>query len=224
MTNKILTETVLEILRQPGLARLGFQLGGLLVTGQKLAAVTEAIQCGKIACLTVSEFKSQGADELVAGMSVAARYEIKNNAMVFESANYGKAPGEDRTIVHESVHAMFDLHAGPKGAQNLAVEDEAAAVLTEAFYIRLCDKRVGGFKMMAEGPQEAALDLVDGLLAGNLNTIPGTFLLKPEQTQMLLRATAKDWNFTKYVGKDGLPTDNSKARYVYDGIVKCSAK
>jgi hypothetical protein len=223
MPSIALTNTVTSILRQPGLAKLAFNLGGLEVTGSKLGSVADAIAAGKIKCLTVTEFVSQGKNELAAGMTVAARYEIKKNAMVFEKESYGSSPGEDRTIVHEAVHAIFDLNAGPKGKQNLAVDDEAAAVLTEAFYIRLCNKPVGGFKMMVDGPQEHALNLADEVLIETDNFVakPGTYMLRPDQLESLRAAVAKDWNFTTFVGKDGLPTDNRNLKYVYDGVPKC---
>jgi hypothetical protein len=224
MPSIALTNTVSGILRQPGLIKMAFNLGGLEVTGAKLASVADAIAAGKIKCLTVREFTSQGKNELASGMTVAARYEIKNNAMVFESENYGNAIGEDRTILHEAVHAIFDLNAGAKGKQNLAVDDEAAAVLAEAFYIRLCNKPIGGFKMMVDGPQDQALRLADEILmeTGNFVTKPGTYVISGIQLQDLRSATAKDWNFTKFVGSDGLSTDNSKLKYVYDGVPKCS--
>ena len=226
MPSITLTTTVTSILRQAGLNKLAFSLGGLEVTGAKLASVADAISAGKIKCLTVTEFASQGKNELAAGMTVAARYEIKNNAMVFERESYGGAIGEDRTIVHEAVHAVFDLNAGPKGKQNLAVDDEAAAVLTEAFYIRLCGKPLGGFKMMADGPQDQALRLVDEVLLETDNFVakPGTYKFSFDQLKDLRAAVAKDWNFTKFVGSDGLKTDNRKLRYVYDGVPKCPGK
>ena len=39
MTNQILAKTVLRILRQPGLSKIGFELGGLVVTGIRYAMV-----------------------------------------------------------------------------------------------------------------------------------------------------------------------------------------
>jgi hypothetical protein len=222
-TNSTLVKTVTEILKHTGLFRMAFKVGNLEVTGSKLADVGEAIKGGRIRCLTKDEFASQGNDELAAGMTVAARYEIKNNAMLFESENYGEKLGEDRTIVHEAVHAMFDMQAGPRGKQNLAVDDEAAAVLAEAFFIRLCNKPLGGFKMMVDGPQDLALRLADEVLVETENFVgkSGIYTFTPEQLKDLRAAVRRDWNFTKFVAKDGLPTDNRKLRYVYDGIPKC---
>ena len=217
-----LTNTVTNILRQQGLAPLAFNLNGIEVTGQKLAAVADAIAHGKIRCLTVKAFQNQG--KLAQGMTVAARYDITKNALLFESESYGNAPGEDRTIVHESVHAIFDLNApSPKGKKNLAVDDEAAAILTEAFYIRLCGKRVGGFKMMADGPQEHALDLADEILeeTKNFTAKPEAYVLSPAQLMKLRTAVARDWNFVSFVDTDGSLTDNSGLMYVYDGVAKC---
>jgi hypothetical protein len=222
-TNSTLVETVTGILKETGLLRMAFKVGDLEVTGSKLKEVADAISAGSIKCLTKEEFISQGTDELAAGMTVAARYEIKNDAMVFQSQNYGHKLGEDRTILHEAVHAMFDMQAGPRGKQNLAVDDEAAAVLTEAFYIRLCNKPLGGFKMMVDGPQDHALRLADEVLVETENFMgkAGIYAFRPDQLNDLREAVAKDWNFRKFKGKDGLLTDNRKLRYVYDGIPKC---
>jgi hypothetical protein len=220
MTNDILAKTVIGILRQPGIATIGYQLGGLLVTGAKLAMVARAIEEGKIECRDVTSFESQG--DLAAGTVVEARYDVDANAILFPDANYGTKGGQqERTIVHEATHAMFDLYSPGKKTRTLAIDDEAAAVLVEAFYIRLCNKPKGAFTMMVDGPQDEALKLVDDVL---LDRKSGTYFLKPNQTKALRDAVAKDWNFTKYIASDGLPTDDSRRKYGYNGVDRCTAK
>ena len=226
-TNRALAITASGILRQTGLSMINFQLGGLTVTGSLFSRVADAIDAGRIKCWTVREFKSQGADELAPGMMVNAQYQIKSNAMLFSSEDFGKGPGEDRTIVHESVHAAFDLDA-PLGAktQTLSIDDEAAAVVAVAFYIRLCNKPVGAFKMDAGGPEEPALALVDRLAnrTGPMPTWRGPYLITPEDAQPIRDGAARKWHFDKFKGKDGYDTDNSGALYTYDGVPVCSKK
>ena len=101
MTNPTLIKTALEILGQPGIQKINFQLGGLLVTGQRFGRVTEAIKDGRIGCLTVKEFEA-GVTGLAKGMVIEAQYKEEFNAMLFRDEGYGTAQGEDRTVVHES--------------------------------------------------------------------------------------------------------------------------
>ncbi|MGH7784740.1 MAG: hypothetical protein ACREO5_12975, partial [Candidatus Binatia bacterium] len=218
MTNQTLTNTVLSILRQPGIGQINFQLGALLVTGQKLAQVAQAIADGKIECLTVKELKA-GPTGLAKGMVIEARYKEELNAMLFRDENYGTAAGEDRTIVHEAVHAMFDLTAPGLNFKTLSIDDESAAVLTEALYIKLCGKPLGGFKMVVDGPQDEAWRLAGlmSLATDNFTTGGGTFMLTPDQTEDLRKAVAVDWNFVKKPDKVGSGyTDDSTSQYVYN--------
>ena len=87
----------------------------------------------------------------------------------------------------------------------------------------MCGKPLGGFKMMVDGPQEHALNLADEVLmeTNNFTTNKGTYILKADQLHNLRAAVARDWNFTKFVGTDGFLTDNTKLKYVYDGMPKC---
>ena len=226
-TNRVLAATASGILRQPGLAMINFQFGGLNITGSNFARVADAIDAERIKCWTVKEFKSQGTDELAPGMIVNAQYQIKTNAMLFSSDDFGENPGEDRTIVHEAVHAAFDLDA-PLGAktQTLSIDDEAAAVVAVAFYIRLCNKPVGAFKMDAGGPEEPALALIDRLAyrAGPTPTWRGPYLISPQDARPIRDGAARKWHFDKFKGKDGYDTDNSGALYTYDGVPVCSKK
>ncbi|MEQ1765125.1 MAG: hypothetical protein ABL984_18505 [Pyrinomonadaceae bacterium] len=225
-SNARLAATVTNILRTPELAQINFQLGGLNVRGGRFMEVANAIGAGRIKCWTVAEFRSQGRDELAPGKIVEARYEIKTNAMLFSSDDYGTNPGEDRTVVHESVHAAFDLNT-PKGqkVKNLSIDDEAAAVVAVAFYIRLCKRQIGAFLMDAEGPEKPALELVDSLLGNSVNNaVPGPYNITLEDARAVRDAVAVSRRFNTYIGSDGLLTDNSGALYVYEGVPACSLR
>lgn len=224
MTNQTLAKTVTRILRQLGMWKINFELGGLIVTGQRYAMVAKAVEEGKIECRVVDKLPSQGKDELAPGMVSVARYKAELNAMIFSSENYGSAKvSEEKTIVHEATHAMFDLFAKSQDDRTLAMNDESAAVLAEALYLRLCDKNVGNFAMFIDGPQDEALKLADRMMAetGDFERDRRTYSLKPQQTQKLRDAVARDWNFTIRVEKDGSVTNSTGVQYIYDGVVKC---
>lgn len=223
MTNEKLQATVLTILRRPGVWKIGFQLGGLGVTGQRYAVVAKAIADGSIECQAVDKFESQGPDALAEGMVTVARYDIQKNAMLFPRADYGTSPMEERAIFHEATHAMFDLFANSHDDRTLAIDDESAAVLAEALYLRLCDRPIGGFAMMVDGSGQEALKLADKMMAetGDFEKDKRTYFLQPPQTQKLRDAVAEEWHYTKYIGSDGLPTDSTRVQYIYDGVVKC---
>ena len=228
-TNRVLAATASRILRQAGLANINFELGGLKVVGSQFARVADAIDAGRIKCWTVKEFEPQGVNGLASGMTVNARYGIDSNAMLFSSEHFGTNPGEDRTIVHEAVHAAFDLDApiGKKPqVQTLSIDDEAAAVVAVAFYIRLCKKKVGGFLMDADGPEKPALELVDSLAdtSGPEPVWSGPYKFTADDVKAIRDGAAKKWNFNSFKDKDGSYVDNSGARYVYDGVPVCSKK
>ena len=60
MTNQTLAKTVARILRQPGIWKIGFDMHGLVVTGQRYAMVAKAVEDGSIECHVVNQFSSQG--------------------------------------------------------------------------------------------------------------------------------------------------------------------
>ena len=225
LSNPVLTATAIRILRTPGLANINFELGGLKVVGSQFARVADPIEGGRIKCWTVTEFESQGVTGLAPGRVVNARYGIDSNAMLFSSENFGTNAGEDRTIVHEAVHAAFDLDAPVgKKTQTLSIDDESAAVLAVAFYIRLCGKPIGGFLIDADGPEKPALALVDRV-ADRKSPVPvwrGPFKFSDNDIKPIREGAARKWNFNKFVDTDGHQVDNSGAKYVYDGVPACS--
>jgi hypothetical protein len=223
MSSQILANTVVRILRQPGIWKIGFDLAGLCVTGQRYAMVAKAVAEGKIACEVVSKFKPQVGGN-APGMVTLARYDADLNAMLFEREDFAaNKVHEERVIVHEATHAIFDLFAKSADDRTLSINDESAAVLAEALYIRLCDKPAGAFAMFIDGPQDEALKLADKMMAetGDFERDKRTYFLRAQQTQKLRDAVAKDWNFVRTVEPGGIISDRTGSQYIYNGVVRC---
>lgn len=221
-TNRMLAAKVSEILRRPGLLEIAFQLGRIQVTGMMFQQVAQAVTTGRIKCWTVAEFSSQGRDDLVGGRRIEAEYKTKPNAMVFQRADYGSVPSEEQTIVHEAVHAALDLSVARGKLLTLSIEDEAAATLASAFYIKLCNPNEDGFRMGGGGHAEA-LELAEQALKypGNYAVAKGRYLFTDNETEALRYAVATARKFNKHIGSDGLPTDASGAIYTYEGVPVC---
>jgi len=224
-TNQALALKVSQILRQPGLLEIAFQLGRIELTGAQFQQVAEAVAAGRIKCWTVAEFNSQGRDDLVGGRRIEAEYQTKPNAMVFLHAGYGNRPSEEQTIVHEAVHAAFDLSVARGRLATLSIEDEAAATLASGFYIKLCNPLEDGFRMGGGGHAEA-LELAEQALKypGNFTVEKGRYMFTDIDTEPLRYAVATARKFNKHIGSDGLPTDNSGAIYTYEGVPVCGKK
>jgi hypothetical protein len=224
MASQKLANTVTRILRQPGIWKIGYDLNGLCVTGMRFSLVAKAIADGTIACESVDSFKPQ-VGGLAPGMVTTARYEIHANTMLFSREDFGASKvSEEITIVHEATHAIFDLFAKSKDDRTLSIDDESAAVLASALYIRLCSKNPGNFTMFVDGPEDEALKLADRMIAetGGVERDKRTYFLKPHQTKRLRNAVAKGWNFVKKPPEpDGSVTDSSGVQYIYNGVVKC---
>jgi hypothetical protein len=216
MTNETLVKTVTGILRQPGLMKLNFQLNGLLVTGERLGRVAQAVEQGLIVCDTLGNYDLPK-DEIPEGGVRDAHYTTKLNVMLFERQNYAASglPSEETTIVHEATHAAFDLFAPSSKYAVLAIDDESSAVLAAALYLKLCKTWPGSFA--ADRPSSEAWDLADLVMSETDGFADKrTYVLKHDQTQKLRAAVAAQWGFIKKG-----PADNSRAKYVYDGVIKC---
>jgi len=213
MRSRKLANTVARILRQPGLRNMGFDLNGLCVTGQRFAMVAKAIADGSIACEAVDSFKPQ-VGPLAPGMVTVARYDSDADTILFSRENYGTSEvREELNIVHEATHALFDLFARSKFDRRLSIDDESAAVLASALYIRLCNKDPGTFTILIDGPQDEALKLADSLMKETHGFAQNrTYFLKPQQTEKLRTAVAQQWNLVK-------PDSNGPGtQYIYDGV------
>lgn len=222
-TNQVLAKRAVDILRQPFVQKIGYDLHGLTVTGVRYTMVAKAIEDGKIECKVESEINPTVKDELAAGTYIEAQYRPASNVMVFRDQNYGLRGYEERTIFHEATHAIFDLFANSTDERRLAIEDESAAVLAEAHYVRLCPHPTGNFAMEIDGRGERALKLVDRMMqiTGDFEKDRRTYFLTPAETASLREKVAQDWNFVKYTDSQGFKTDASGTQYIYDGVVSC---
>jgi hypothetical protein len=221
MTNPTLVATLTQILRQPCVMKINFQLNGLLVNGERFGRVAQAVSQGLIACELLADYPLPK-DEIPKGGVIAAHYTTSHHVMLFERPDYAAtgATSEEATIVHESTHAMFDLFAPGKNFTTLSIDDESCAVLAAALYVRLCDKRLGGFAM--EEAEAEALKLANTMIAetNGFETDKRTYVVTPDDAQWLRNAVAKQWGFIRTADKSGI-TDKSTAVYVYGGVVKC---
>lgn len=224
MTNRNLVETVLGVLEHPGIWKINFELNRLVVTGMRYSMVARAIREGKISCEAVTELKSRPGDKPAPGTITEARYDELKNVMLFKSEKYGNTSTEKAVILHEATHALFDLFANTKEDRVLGIDDESAAVLAEALYLRLCvTGSLGSYAMVVNGHEELALKLADEMMAetGNFEKDRRTYFLKQEQIEKLRMAVARSWNMVKKVLPDGTVDDRSGAQSIYDGVVSC---
>jgi len=227
-TNQVLAKRAVEILRQSFVQKIGYDLHGLTVTGVRYSMVAKAIEDGSIECKVESDIQPDSTDDLANASGpmktiIEAQYRPSKNTMVFPSEDYGKNGWEERTIFHEATHAIFDLFAKSKDDRTLSVEDETAAVLAEAHYVRLCPHSTGNFAMWVDGRGERALKVVDRMMqkTGDFERDRRTYFLQPAEYQSLKEAVAQDWKFIQYRDKQGYLTDASRRQYIYDGVVSC---
>lgn len=221
MTNLNLVNTILKILRQPGVLKIAFELRGLVVTGQRFMLVAKAIEESKISCKVVDKFTQSPGQKLAPGMVTEARYDPDADAMIFPREDYGKSNAYERTvIIHEATHAIFDLFAKTNEDRVLGIDDESAAVLAQALYIRLCDGAAAAhrFSMFIGGPGDLALQIVDQMISetGNFEKDKRTYFLKPNQIEKFRLAVAKDWNMIK-----DEESDRTGQLSIYNGVVTC---
>jgi hypothetical protein len=222
MSNQTVVATALRVLRRPGIWNIGFDLHGLCVTGQRYAMVAKAIEEGAIKCEVAGKLDPDKGQVLAAGMAIAARYVPDVHTMFFRSEDFGSVSGYQQTqILHEATHAIFDLYAKGKDTRTLAVEDEAAAVLAAALYVRLTDVVAISFGNFIDGSEDEALKLADKLMAetGDFERDRRTYFLRPDQTKKLRDAVAQEWNFVRRVDPDGSITDSTGVQYIYNGVL-----
>lgn len=93
MTNQTLASTAVDILQQPGIRKINFAWGGLVVTGERFIEVAKAIMKGDIECRVVKKFPSNSAQKVKPGTITVAQYQPEQDAMLFSSEDYGKSSG-----------------------------------------------------------------------------------------------------------------------------------
>ncbi len=224
MSNQTLVSTVFNVLSQPQLWKINFELNGLLVTGVRFSMVAAAVLQGTIGCESRDSFTPSPGQALPAGSKIGAIYESPIDLMLFPRDDFGKDNVFEKSVIlHEATHAMFDLFAKTGNDEVLAIDDESAAVLVQALFMRLLNDNKGAihrFSMMIDGSGEHALKLADKMMSetGDFEKNRRTYTLKSEQTKDLRAAVAKDWGFTRRNDPDGGYTDSSGIRYIYDGV------
>jgi hypothetical protein len=228
MTNRTLANTASRVLRHSGIWKIGFELNGLCVTGQRYAIVAKAIEEGKIACEAVDKFTLKPGQTLAPGTKIGALYDPDVNTIFFPREDYGTSSVYEQTVIlHEATHATFDLFANTNDDRVLAIDDESAAVLAQALYLRLCtdsdSTATHRFSMMIDGPGELALKLADRMMSetGDFEKDKRTYFLRAEQTLKLRAAVAQDWNLIKEVLPDGTVSDRTGVQSIYNGVVTC---
>lgn len=224
MANQTIKETVLSVLSNPGVRKINFNLNGLTVAGHRYALVAALVRSGKIACEIVSQMPVTPGQAPPEGSIVEAMYDSDTNTMYFKRADYGRsgiAAGIERgVILHEATHALFDVFAKSGNDQVLGIDDESAAVLAQALYLKLCELgdmyAISNFKMLADGSGDLALKLADTILAANAGERLSN--LQPQQMVSFRNRVAVEWNLVA----DGA-SDRSGAMSIYNGVITCFA-
>lgn len=111
---------------------------------------------------------------------------------------------------------MFDLFAKSHDDRFLGIDDEAAAVLAEAFYIRLCEIDAPGFSQWIDGPGDLALKLVDeAIKQTERHKFSGQYFFYAglPKVAKFRQAVAELWGMIK----DG-DSDRSGELSIYDGV------
>jgi hypothetical protein len=131
---------------------IDFTLDGLAVTAARLRGVAAAVKSGKIGV------EIDGTAALGAAYSWGPNRHFTLREYVSQFSDSFRA-----LMVHEAVHAAFDINGESAAATNPLI-DEACAYLAEAVWIRTGITRfnVGGAPATA-AIFTAALDIVDGL-------------------------------------------------------------
>ena len=162
MPNQVLAATVSRVLTHQAIMSVNFELNGLLVTGMRYQSVVSAIAAGKITC----EVGVAADPNLPAGAFAECLYVPEHRELRFPDEQYGSSSGRQKfNIVHEGTHALFDCYYGnAAGKQILAVDDEAAAWLAEAWYSRISPFMWGG-PIIQGDPLDEALKLADKSMA-----------------------------------------------------------
>ncbi len=144
-----------------------FSLEGFAVSGARLRGVAAAVRDGRI-----------GVEVGSTGPNFGAAYTLGANRH-FTLGEYTFQPNDNwrSQIVHESVHAAFDL-AGEKPANDI---DEAAAYLGESVWFR-----AGGLGRTVNSPPAAAV------IYGAANQVVASLDLHTTRGQRLVRSQVQD--------------------------------
>src|SRR5262249_43238416 len=142
---------IVHILTDPDTLKMNFSFGTRKVDSKAFLKVSAMVQSGAI------DVSFGGSSKTRLNRDRAkAEYDDDNDEFIFENADYGSsAILQQAVIVHEAVHAYFDYLG--EGKKFIGVDNEAAAYMAEAIYVRR-----KGLKVPAESvaPALAVADAV----------------------------------------------------------------
>jgi hypothetical protein len=130
MSRRALRERVLHLLHSPAASRIYFTLGDIVFN-----SIGFSLVAGAIALKGSGKSKGKGIDVRAVDMKgglVASYYRKNRNRLCVPSWAYGTTPEERHSLIHESVHAYFDLLKRNTNAVN---EEAVAYVAGLLFHI-----------------------------------------------------------------------------------------
>ena len=112
------------ILSKPEVRRMHFTCGTRTLNSVILGQVADRLRKGKIHI---------DVDPAKLGPGVFAQYRPRRHTFVFPSPFFGRDVFEQAAILHESVHAAWDVIG--HGKRFRSIDDEASAYLAESFFL-----------------------------------------------------------------------------------------
>ncbi len=122
-------KSVAEVLKDPKLKTIDFEIEGARITGARLHEVGQAIEAGRI------QLKVDASGPLL-----SAAYSPHQNRMTIGPKSLESGTGKSG-IVHESVHALVDMF---KCKSVTELGDEVCAYIAESMYLRAIGTAVKG--------------------------------------------------------------------------------
>jgi hypothetical protein len=123
-----LADKVAAIFEGPRVARIDFRLGRLEVSPKRLRGVGKAIKKGDIKV------------EVATGTLLGAAYDPHDDTLMVPDDKLASVVSQ-AGVLHEGVHALVDMY---KCKEVTVLNDEAAAYLAEAIYLRAAHSWVNG--------------------------------------------------------------------------------
>ena len=123
-------EAILSTLNRPEICQIAFGFNNVYINAMSFEDVKSALKKGKI---TAVHSKKLG--------SKRCKYQYTKNKFVLGFKNLSGDPDREALIVHESVHAVFDVKVKPMSVQ----QSEAAAYIAQClFYYYRNQAALGG--------------------------------------------------------------------------------
>lgn len=124
-----LASNVAAIFEGPQVARIHFRLGRLEVSPQRLRGVGQAIKKGNIKVVVAKT-----------GKLLSAAYSPHSDTLTLPDDKLASVSSR-AAVLHEGVHALVDMY---KCKEVTVLNDEAAAYLAEAIYLRAAHSWISG--------------------------------------------------------------------------------